>query len=69
MPSMNSGGRWVRLASVCLRMRWPSRQAFRSRMAGGLLRLGMVSMWWDMGRPYMEITIHIEAPTPATAFT
>ena len=33
----------VRLAIVFLRMRLPSRQAFRNRMAGGLLRLGMVS--------------------------
>ena len=40
MPSRSSGGRWVRLAMVCLRMRLPSRQAFRNRMAGGLLRFG-----------------------------
>ena len=44
-PRYGPRGSWVRLARVCLRMRLPSRQAFRNRMAGGLLRLGMASMW------------------------
>ena len=46
-PSMTSGGSLERLARVFLRMRVPSRQAWRSRMAGILERLGMLSMWKD----------------------
>ena len=39
------GGSLERLARVVRRMRLPSRWAWRKRMAGGLLRLGMTSTW------------------------
>ena len=40
-----SAGQSLRLASVCLRTRFPSRQPRRSRIAGRELRLGTVSMY------------------------
>ena len=46
-PSMTAGGKEERLAMVFLRMRLPSRQAWRSRMAGLPARLGMDSRWQD----------------------
>ena len=44
MASTRAGGIFERLARVLLRMRLPSRQASRRRMAGGEERLGMISM-------------------------
>lgn len=41
--SITTSGTFVRLATVLLRMRFPSRQASRSRMVGGEERLGMTS--------------------------
>src|SRR5436853_7169144 len=40
-----SGGQSERLATVRLRVFWPSRQASRRRTAGGELRLGTTSMY------------------------
>src|SRR6266550_6224476 len=43
--SILSGGQSERLATVRLRVFWPSRQASRRRTAGGELRLGTTSMY------------------------
>src|SRR5437016_1928271 len=43
--SILSGGQSERLATVRLRVFWPSRQASRRRTAGGELRLGTASMY------------------------
>src|SRR6266403_231086 len=43
--SILSGGQSERLATVRLRVFWPSRQAARRRTAGGELRLGTTSMY------------------------
>ena len=50
------GGSLERLARVRLRMRLPSRQVWRSRMAGLLAWLGMDSMWKDTGESYGNVT-------------
>ena len=55
-PSPTSGGSLERLARVFLRMRLPSRRASRSRMAGLLAQLGMISTWKDTGEYYGNIT-------------
>ena len=60
-PSTMSGGRRERLASVFLRTRWPSRQAWRSRTAGLLAWLGIVSIWKDTGECYGN-NIPVEGP-------
>ena len=43
-------GKHERLARVFSRMRWPSRRAWRSKTAGWLARMGMISMWKSTGR-------------------
>ncbi len=44
------------LARVFLRIRWPSRQASRSRMADLLARLGIISTWKETGEGYGNTT-------------
>ena len=51
MASTTGLGTFERLARVCRRIRFPSRQVFLRRTAGGLERLGMTWTRMDMAAP------------------